>query len=221
LPGYRFGDRLGQGLLGEYWRVADDSGMRLAQFLPGDLGDERAEDRLLRRWKTLDHPALPPRDVFRNSEGRLVLVSDLPGQSLRELYQEHVAQGKPGIPRAELLGYLSSAARALDELHRQSGLPHLGVCPRNVLVQDAQVWLLEFGLVPLLWLPLGRKPGEVNNRYTPPESTEQTGPADSYSLALIYAEMLTGLHPGTGRPRRRSSGRAARREPALSNSPTP
>jgi serine/threonine protein kinase len=200
LPGYRFGDRLGQGPLGEYWLVAEKDGReRLAHFLPGALRDNGAEDQLVAHLQRRHHPALPPAEVFRSPEGQLVLVSDLPGRPLRERFQECVAQGLPGIPRDELLGYLTAAAEALDALHAEHGLAHLGLCPRNLLVKDGRVWLLEFGLVALAWLPQGRVPAEANGRYAAPEATERSRRGDVYSLALIYTELLTGLHPRPGR----------------------
>jgi hypothetical protein len=58
----------------------------------------------------------------------------------------------------------------------------------------------DFGLVQLLWHPAGQAVAGLNARYCAPELFRRDfGPAtDQYSLALIYAEMLTGAHPLRG-----------------------
>src|SRR5262249_25852486 len=78
-------------------------------------------------------------------------------------------------------------------------------------------WLADYGLVPLLWLPAGRTADQLNAHYAAPETGRGTpGPtADQFSLALIYAEMLSGFlprsaqrRPGSGLVRRPRAGRA-------------
>src|SRR5205823_1070272 len=88
---------------------------------------------------------------------------------------------------------------------KQHALRHLGLNPRNLLVQGDRLWIANFGLVPLVWLPTGQIAGPLNARYAAPELFDRgdAPAADQYSLALIYTEMLSGVHP---RPQRPGSG---------------
>jgi serine/threonine protein kinase len=206
LPGYRFVDWVCQNPLGDVWTVApsgqDDAIERRALCLHGFVQEDSA---LVARLEGLKHPALPPAEVSWSPSGRLVLVTDRFERTLRDRFKACQAAGQPGVPRDELLGYLRAAAEALDELHRQHGLSHLGLSPRSLVLQEDRLWLADFGLVPLAWLPSGRSTAQVNGRYAAPEMLERSsavepGPAaDQYSLAVIYAEMLTGVPPRTPR----------------------
>src|SRR5262249_46634070 len=106
-------------------------------------------------------------------------------------------EGHPGVPRRELLGLMRWAAVALDGLYARHGLQHFGLSPRNLLVEGDRLWVAEFGLIPFLWLPTGQSAAALNGRYAAPELHDRrpSRSADQYSLALIYAEMLTGVHP--------------------------
>jgi hypothetical protein len=100
-----------------------------------------------------------------------------------------------------LLSLLRSAANSLDELAQLHGMPHLAINPRNLLVRDDHMLLFEYGLVPLLLGAQGKPAGTINVRYAAPELFEKTASktADQYSLALVYAEMLSGHHPRPSR----------------------
>jgi hypothetical protein len=65
----------------------------------------------------------------------------------------------------------------------------------------------------LLWLPTGRSVTELNARYCAPElfRGHVSRRCDQYSLALIFAEMLTGVHPVEGAFRRRHKATRARK----------
>jgi serine/threonine protein kinase len=209
IPGYRFVRCVSQSPLGDLWAVQAEDGTECrALSLARRLG---ADHQLLARLQTLDHPALPPAEVFRNPEGRVVLITRSLGRSLRERFEECVADGKPGVPREELLGYLRAAAAALDQLLRREGLRHLGLSPRSLLLTDAGPQLSDFGVIDLAWLPAGQSAAQLNPRYCAPELFD--GPAgetaDQYSLALIYAELLSGFDPH----RQRSASGVRRRAP--------
>src|SRR5207247_10515683 len=157
------------------------------------------------------HPGLPAVDSLRGPSGRVFLVHDFLGDTLRQRFDECRSDGSPGIPRAELLSLLRSAAASLDELAQLHGMPHLAINPRNLRVRDDRVLLFEYGLVQLLWGAHGKPAGKLNVRYAAPELFEKTTSrtADQYSLALVYAEMLSGHHPRPGRVVSRSSAKTA------------
>jgi serine/threonine protein kinase len=205
LPGYHFLQCLNQGPLGELWRVQDLRGRERRALWP--LGGPHAPE-VVARLHTLRHPALPEADVFWGPSGRMVLVSDCPERTLWDRFEQCRATGACGIPRPELLAYLRQAAETLDALTAAHGLPHLALNPRRLLLNGDRLQVADFGLVPLLWLPTGQPAAVLNPRYSAPELCEARPcpTADSYSLALIYAEMITGIAPrpvrgaGTARP---------------------
>ena len=57
--------------------------------------------------------------------------------------------------------------------------------------------LLDFGVAELIHTAAGQKVGALNPRYAAPELFEGRilPSGDAYSLAVIYAELLTGAHP--------------------------
>lgn len=211
IPGYKLLECVGPNPLGDWWRVQGPGGReRLAQLLNTPSANGPA---LVAKLKQIRHLALPNPDILRSPSGRVFLVFDVSAQPLRERFQECRGEGQRGIPRDELIGYLRPAADALDELSQKHGLAHLCLNPRNLLVKEDGIQIFEFGLVSLLWAPLGKPAGSLNARYAAPEMFERkppTGAADQYSLALIYAEMLTGVHP---RPTRASNRPSASRAP--------
>jgi serine/threonine protein kinase len=211
LPGYRFLHCLGQNGLGDLWAVEDTAGRELRALCLSAFASESAA--LIRRLQALKHPTLPPTEVFWSPSGRVVLIGERFEMTLRDRFEKCLEEGRQGVPRGELLGYLRQAAEALDALHRAQGLSHLALNPRALALHRGRVWLTDFGLVPLVWLPTGKSITALNGRYAAPD--ESHGPAaDQYSLALIYAELLTGIHP---RPQRLSSGRHRRLAPKATN----
>jgi serine/threonine protein kinase len=154
----------------------------------------------------LRHPGLVPGEVFWSPAGRLVLLTDPNRQTLRSCFDRHQKNGQAGIPRTQLLSWLRIAAEALDELACDQGLFHLGLNPVNMVVEGDRLLLADFGLVPLVWMPTGQPVTVLNQRYSAPELAANTlsSSSDQYSLALIYAEMLTGIYPRINRPGSRS-----------------
>jgi len=149
------------------------------------------------RFKALRHPSLRPVEVVQYEPGRLVLLTELVEKNLHDRLQECQAEGLPGIPRGELLGYLRVAAETLQQLYREHAALHLGLNPRVLLLNDGRLAIADMGLTHLLWDPAGQKVASLNARYAAPELfQERSHPAsDQYSLAVLFQELLTGIHP--------------------------
>jgi hypothetical protein len=191
--------------LTEVWEARGEDGSHwLVKVLFG-CGDPAGE--AIARLAALRHPALLPIDVLHQAPGKLVLATPAAPRGLRDVLAEHQAQGQPGIPRALLLAYLRGVAEALHGLAEQHGVQHLGLNPRNLVLQGDRLLLADFGLAQLVWLPAGQLIASLNTRYSAPELHQrQISPAcDQYSLALIYHEMLTGYLPASLPGRRGSS----------------
>jgi serine/threonine protein kinase len=199
---FRFLECLGTTPLLESWRVqAPDGRQRLLQLVYGAGGaDERRREEAVLRFNLLHHPAVVPAEVLYSEPGRLILTSDLAEDSLWDCFRQCQGQGLPGVPRDELLCYLRTAAGALGYLYQQHSVQHLGLNPRTLRFERGRVTLTEFGLAQLFWLPSGQPVAQRNARYCAPElfGGQVSRACDQYSLAVIYQEMLTGVHPFRG-----------------------
>jgi hypothetical protein len=199
LSAYQFQECLDRGELSETWMAeAPEVGPCVVKFLYG-LSDLAPADRdaAVRRLAALGHPALVPSAVVRSDPARLVLVAPRRGATLRERWLKATGDGTPGVPRAELLRYLRDVAVTLDALAQQYGVLHLSLSPDNVQLAEGRTLIADHGLAPLFWLPAGQPLAAGNARYAAPElwGNAASRQCDSYSLAVIYQEMLTGKHP--------------------------
>jgi hypothetical protein len=176
------------------------------------------EQEVAQRLLALSDPVLLPFEVLRCDPGRMILVSDLPEKTLRERLAECQAQRQPGIPRLEVLRYLGDIAEALDTLKEEHQLQHLVLHPGAFLLQGGEIRLADFGLAQLVWLPAGHPVGQLNQRYAAPEliAGRVSPSCDQYSLAVIFLELLTGLHPFRGQSRPRKGKPTSRSVPNLS-----
>jgi serine/threonine protein kinase len=204
LPDFHFVGSLGRFPAGEAWEARGPDGEPWrVNFLYGVAGrSPRQDEEAVARLQAIRHNALPARRIELGSRGCIVVANHLIEMNLRARFQECRARGGAGVTRRELLDWLEPVAVALDHLFGQHGLPHLGINPRNLLLDGDQLRLGDFGLLPVLYHPAGQLATQVQARYAAPEVLAgQTGRAgDVYSLAVIYQEMLTGTHPHRGRP---------------------
>jgi serine/threonine protein kinase len=209
--------------LTEVWKATSSGGVnRLVKFVYGFTGPQgRAGEEAVARLKAIRHPTLAPLEVVQTSPGCAVLATDLVEKTLRDRFLECLTQGLPGIPRAELLSYLKATAEVLNHLYQQHRLQHLGLNPRNILLDKGRLLLGDFGLVQLLWLPAGQPMSKLNGRYAAPELFHgQISPScDQYALALIYHEMLTGSHCQRGPANRPGTPGCAKDAPNLDRLP--
>src|SRR5438309_11758610 len=132
IPGYKLIERLGGGGFGEVWKVEAPGGLHKAiKFVFGDLktaseDGQRAEQELkaLSRVKSVRHPYILSLERYDIIEGQLLIVMELADRNLADRFRECVAEGLPGIPRAELLGYMEEVAEALDLMNLKHDLQH-------------------------------------------------------------------------------------------------
>jgi len=193
MPGYQFLRCLEQNSLGETWEVScPDNERRLAQVLPANTDAQRAVDFLI--GLTDEH--LPAIDVFQRRQRPVIVVRPLV-RSLRDHFRECWARNMPGLDKKELLHHLDKAALTLDHLLKTQRVQHLDLRPENLLISENKLYILGFGLMHHVWLPARDGSELPNSRYAAPELFQPhiSSRCDQYSLALIYAEMLTGVHP--------------------------
>jgi hypothetical protein len=198
LPGYRLQECLGRGPTGELWRaIGPRQENRQVRFLTIDEKAQQAGGSPLERLFDLRHEGLPALELVKIGSDRVALISEAGESSLQARLKECQAVGMSGIPRVELLACLARVADHLDRLYHLAQLQHLTLTPRHLAISGARVLLLDFGLAELLWMPAGLQPAALNPRYSAVELFEGilSDACDQYSLALIYQEMLVGLHP--------------------------
>jgi serine/threonine protein kinase len=203
LPEYRFESCLGRTPFGETWIANTSFGKRrLVKILFGvSWTDADREHETLESLQVMRHSALVEMRVHCGGVGCLLVDSELLGDSLRDRFQQCRRHGERGIPRKQLLDWLRPVAGALDELTRRYQLQHLGLNPRCLLFDGDALRIADFGLLPLVWKPSGQLAGQLQPRYAAPELFEQQAgiACDSYSLAIIFQEMMTGTTPWRGR----------------------
>ena len=230
IPGYRLLERLGGGGFGEVWKAQAPGGvLKAIKFVYGDLGaldgpdDGRAQQELksLERVKTIRHPFILGLDFFQVVDGQLLIVMDLADRSLWDRYRECREQGLPGIPRTELLQYMTEAAEALDLMNLQYNLQHLDIKPQNLFLDHRHVKIADFGLVKALEGHQASITGGVTPVYAAPETFDGkvTRYTDQYSLAIVYQELLTGRRPFRGNNARQLILQHLQGEPDLSPLP--
>ncbi|QJW93289.1 serine/threonine-protein kinase [Frigoriglobus tundricola] len=211
LPGYVLLEPLGRGGFGEVWKCEAPGGLHKAiKFVAGDTdavtntstsAQLRQELDAFQQVKAIRHPFLLSLERVELVGNELVMVMELADRQLGDRFTECRAQGLPGIPREELLGYLREAAEALDVIGAQYGLQHLDVKPANLFLTAGHVQVGDYGLVSKL--DAGKNRGEsrgLTPRYAAPEVLcgQVHTRSDQYSLALVYQELLTGTFPFNG-----------------------
>jgi hypothetical protein len=129
-----------------------------------------------------------------------MIVMELADKNLWDRFKECRAKGLPGIPRAELLRYMTETAEALDLMNVEYQLQHLDIKPQNIFLIHNHVKVADFGLVKDLEGMAASVTGGVTPVYAAPETFDGwvSRFSDQYSLAIVYQEMLTGQRPFVG-----------------------
>ena len=225
LPGYTLAGRIGAGGYAEVWRAEAPGGIQKAvKLVHGYHDDEFAAQELkaLERVKGVRHPFLLSLERFEIINGRLVILTELAEMSLEERVRQCRAEGLQGIPREELLRYMSDAAEALDFLSQGHQLLHLDVKPENLLVVGGHIKVADFGLVKeLATRTQNSLVSGLTPTYASPEMFDDNPSvhSDQYSLAIVYQEMLVGMLPFPGRTAAQLAKQHTQVEPQLSSLP--
>jgi len=224
IPGYKVLKRIGAGGYGEVWTAQAPGDLTKAiKFVYGLLDEDRAarELKALNRIKSVRHPFLLSLERIEIVDGQLLIVTELADLSLKDRFEACRKEGKPGIPKDELLSYLRDTADALDYMSEQHSLQHLDVKPENLLILGGRVKVADFGLVKDIHDHTASMMGGLTPVYAPPEVFEgkPSRRSDQYSLAIVYQEMLTGVVPFPGRTAAQLAAQHLNAKPRLTSLP--
>jgi serine/threonine protein kinase len=199
---YRFLECLTNSPLMEIWKAQSADGTKERIKILYGLGSANLAKlkEALVRLQCMQHPAVLTPEVIFVEPGRLILQTAYVRETMRSRVHQCQSRKQPGIPRSELVDYLRAAAEVLDYLYQQHNVQHLNLNPRNLVLDHGWLQIDEYGYAQLLWAPAGQTFAKRNERYAAPELFTATASrhCDQYSLALVYAEMLTGVHPFRG-----------------------
>jgi serine/threonine-protein kinase len=203
IGGFRIEALLGRGAMGEVYRATDGDRVVALKLLDTGLAeDDRFRQRFLRESQTaasLHHRHIVKTIDSGEDDGTLYLAMELiDGPDLRQVLRN---EGRLEPERAVELA--NQVADALDAAHR-AGLVHRDVKPGNILIEDEQAYVCDFGLA--------RHAASVSSLtgdrgfvgtidYVPPEQIEGgtiDGRADLYSLGCVLYECLAGARPFEG-----------------------
>lgn len=241
IPGYCLIEPLGKGGFGEVWKCQAPGGFFKAIKLirgstsatdssQGWLADQ--ELQALDFIKNIRHPFILTVERAEVRSETLMIVMELADSSMADLQADYQRRSQPGLPHAELLGYLTEAAEALDLMNFQHGLQHLDIKPQNLLLVGSHVKVADFGLVNRLAKETrdgsssstqGHGAQGMTPRYAAPETLQGriSRFSDQYSLAIVYQELLTGEVPFKGRNGRQLYLQHLQALPDLAALPTP
>lgn len=204
IAGYELLEKLGSGGYGEVWKAIGPGGLpKAVKILFGEKSGQHAavELKALQRMRELRHPFLLSIERIEIINNRLIVVTELADRNLSDEFDQCRRGGQTGIERSCLVGYMADVADALDYMYEQHGLQHLDIKPDNILLQGDRAKVGDFGLAK----DISRADVSMLNGFTPmyaaPELFEGNPGvgSDQYSLAMMYAMMLTGKLPFTGR----------------------
>ncbi|MCI0462491.1 MAG: bifunctional serine/threonine-protein kinase/formylglycine-generating enzyme family protein, partial [Gemmataceae bacterium] len=202
--GYTLLERIGGGGFGEVWKAEAPGGVPAAIKIilrPLSDADARRELEALELIKGLRHHHLLRTQAFWALEDRLIIAMDLADGSLRDRLKQCRAEGRQGLPAAELLRYFRQTGEALDYLHAH-GVLHRDIKPENILLAEGHVRLADFGLA-RVHQPLSSATvsGSGTPLYMAPEVWEGkiSVHSDQYSFALAYLELRLDRRPFPGR----------------------
>ncbi|MGE3809891.1 MAG: protein kinase [Gemmataceae bacterium] len=216
--GYRLVEFLGRGGFGEVWKAVGPEGAPVAlKFVPLDHPSAHVELRAVRMMKKVRHPQLLSMIGAWRVSGYLIIAMELAERSLMDRFDEARGQGLPGIPAAELLGFMRQAARGIDFLNEprhaaatgtKVGIQHKDINPHNLLLVSGQAKIADFGLAKFLAQTMISASGTMTPAYAAPEffKGHATRWSDQYSLAVSYCLLRGGRLPFEGRMARVMAG---------------
>jgi serine/threonine-protein kinase len=201
---YEVSGLIGEGAMGRVYRAFDPLANRpvAIKTIKREHLSQESMEKYVRRFRReaqaagiLSHPHIV--GVFDVGDDYFVMEL-LAGKTLHELIAE-----KGHLAPAEALQILAPIADALDHAHR-NGIIHRDIKPANIMIlPDGRPKLMDFGVARLEDSAVSGTGQIVGSPYyMAPEQMSGDSPvtarADTYSLAVVTYEALTGQRPFQG-----------------------
>ena len=200
IAGYKLRRYLGRGGFGEVWEAEAPGGLskavKIAPVESDADGISCRELEGLTKIRDVRHPYLLSIERFEIIDGYLIIVMELADRSLADRFNECIAQGMAGIPRVELLHYLTEAAEVFDLLNERHGLQHLDVKPENLFLCGDHVKVADFGLVQPRNTLLHRSAIAISPPYAPPELFD--GKSSKRPTSTVLRSLIRNFSPAPG-----------------------
>lgn len=214
---YRIEREIGRGGMATVWLAQDLKHHRpvAIKVLNPDLSAAVSGERFLHEIQvtaSLQHPHVLPLFDSGEADGMLFYVMPfVEGESLR-----HRLDRDGRMPLDDALAIAGDVAAALTVAHAR-GIIHRDIKPENILIEDGEGLVADFGIALALagsadarltsaGLSVGT-PAYMSPEQVAGDSTID-GRSDTYALACVLFEMLTGQPPFTGSSARDIIGRA-------------
>jgi tRNA A-37 threonylcarbamoyl transferase component Bud32 len=196
---------VGQGATGTVWRAIErNSGNYVAVKLLHEtlLRQPKLVTRFVRERTILmmmrHDNIVGVRDLFSVGESLALVMDFVAGGSLRDRL---IAAGT--LPPADAAALLAQVAAALTQAH-ELGVVHRDVKPDNILLENDQVKLTDFGIARVLDTSGLTTPQAIMGtpHYMAPESAagEVDPAADVYAVGIVLYELVSGRPPYAGEP---------------------
>ncbi len=202
---------LGQGGFGYVYLATDARGQRyaikqgldLSQDAIMQLGQEVAVQRMLSHTNLAQiSETFTEQPAGHASSYIFVVMEYVEGQSLEELLDQRLRQGRGPFAESEVSGWISQLLQVLDHAHQRK-IIHRDIKPGNImLLPDGRtIKLIDFGIV-----KIGRAGNKtqrgalgVSPGFSPPEQYAKAGttdaPSDLYAVGATMYCLLTGQMP--------------------------
>jgi eukaryotic-like serine/threonine-protein kinase len=177
----------------------------VVKVLPPEVASEVSAERFRREIRLaahLQHPHIVPVLSAGSADGLLYYTMPfVDGESLRDRLRR-----ERQLPVDDAVRIACEVAGALDHAHRQ-GVLHRDVKPENVLLEDGQAVVADFGVARAIAQAAGEtltSPGLAvgTPAYMSPEQAtgerDLDARSDVYALGCVLYEMLAGQPPFTG-----------------------
>jgi hypothetical protein len=187
---------ISSGAMGAVYRAADRS--ESTEVAIKRLVDTRHAARFeieARLLAHLQHPrVVRVMDYFLDESGQYIVMELVEGIDLGAMLKQH---GRPGLPVENAIDYVRQSAEALQYVHEQQ-IVHRDVKPQNLILGDAGIMLVDFGVARELGAEDEGTVGIGTPRFMAPEvfAGGNVSPrSDVFGLAATAWTLMVGKPP--------------------------
>lgn len=192
---------LGKGSYGTTYKAVLEDGTtvvvkRLREVV---VGKKEFEQQMEIIGRVGQHPNVVPLRAYYYSKDEKLLVYDyVPTGNFASLLHGSRGAGKTPLDWETRIKISLGAARGIAHIHAEGGgkFAHGNIKSNNVLTQDLNAYVSDFGLAPMM--NSAATPSRVVVGYRAPETIEArkfTQKSDVYSFGVLLLEVLTGKAP--------------------------